>query len=69
MHIFKTCLYCSDKYNLLPALLVVPLRYLAPVGPTTTRGRSTQVYQYRIIGVRIALKFWCWHAGIELHFN
>jgi len=64
----KTCAYCAENYNLLPTVLVTPLR--GELYRTTAEMRVHLPYHWHTIpvtGFRVALKFWRWHLGWEFH--
>lgn len=60
------------KFNLLPAVVVTPLREVVKGWRLVTTGEFDNntlpaiKEQYPVRGVRIALKFWTFHLGVQI---
>lgn len=73
MKIVKRCAYCATCYNLLPTVLLTPLHRMTclpdmqPENTDAMRDPERKQHWHRA-GFRLALKFWCWHLGIEVHY-
>ena len=72
MKVAKQCAYCGRVYNVLPAVLVTPLyrviaidtpRPLAEITDGPKRDHHT------LAGFRLALKWWTFHLGWEVHYG
>lgn len=68
----KTCRYSNKgtSYNFLPALLVTPLVEVVqgwPLSSAATFPHPEDVIgAYPVKGLRVAIKFWTYHIGIEV---
>ena len=77
LKVTKTCRYHNhgDSYNLLPCILVTPLLHVANgfrltpakdfVDTTVAEARA----RYNTRGVRIALRLWTFHLGIQFDWS
>jgi hypothetical protein len=69
----KFCVFGNDgaTYNILPAILVTPLREvvatwrLVPLNEFKNSTPCAVKLLYPVRGVRIALKFWTFHVGVQ----
>jgi len=74
MKIVKQCAYCGHVYNVLPTILVTPLysvtEYETPAPTTDIKPGAAYPKDYWMRrGFRVALKFWRWHLGWEVHYE
>jgi len=74
VEIVKQCAYCGRVYNLLPCVLVTPLYRVigcdTPKGSAEIDKRATgKKAHWKHAGFRVALKFWRWHLGWEVHYE
>jgi len=82
MKIVKKCLYRATNYNLLPTVLLTPLysvnKYCPPFSTSDAKcfPRADWTWYADVpkahwtkAGFRLAFKFICLHAGIEVHYG
>lgn len=73
LKVVKTCAYDNkgSRFNILPALLITPLiqvaDYVSPTGADAFMDPELARALYPVNGMLIALKWWTFHIGIELH--
>ncbi len=73
MRVSKLCHYCGTTYNLLPAVLVTPLYRITSIDPAPMSlkyfGYTRNPGHLTVSGLRIALKFWRFHLGMEIDYE
>jgi hypothetical protein len=75
MKVAKYCRYRTTCYNLVPTVLLTPLYSVVARWPLFPASKAESLVAGRPpshwtrAGFRLAFKFACFHAGIEVHYD